>query len=202
MRRMGGPGSCSFLKAALLGLGCATAVSCQGNAPPVNLYSAALLNSTVCLDFSQSVLHPDHQEVIRRKLVEDFSLHGYSFILMDPEYHSCALRISFEGTGNGVWGMAYAKESYAVVYVETIRAAAQGTRIEDFLQGIANAAAHEMGHLLGFGHVDDPGNVMSVPETSSERFYENLEFRPRPATGEDSPSARASAFDDGAPGCW
>ncbi len=167
-------GACLFLTGSLL------AVSCDGApAPQVNLLSAALLTSTVCLDFSNSILEPAHQELIRGKMIQDFSPHGYNFILMDPEYNSCAYRISFQTEGDGVWGIAFAKEAYAEVYVETIRQAASGTRIEHFLQGVANAAAHEMGHLLGFSHSDDPGNVMSVPETSSERFFEDLEFRPR-----------------------
>jgi hypothetical protein len=54
----------------------------------------------------------------------------------------------------------------AVVYVENFaKYIKHGYTLEDIAQGLANVAAHELGHLLGCNHTADPADVMNVSPT-------------------------------------
>ena len=130
----------------------------------------------VCLDFSETKFPEEWRRAIYLKMVDDFTPHGYRITF--HELDRCDYRIDFVGGESTLWGFAYTGDRRAEVFIDTILRDAHGLTESAYLQGVANAAAHELGHLLGKDHVDDLADVMSVPESASVRFFDDLQFKP------------------------
>lgn len=131
---------------------------------------------TVCLDFTETNFPVEWRHEIYNKMDEDFGPHG--FRITYHELGDCDYRITFGGDDAARWGIAHTAEGEAVVFTDAILKWADGYQTDVFLQGVANAAAHELGHLLGYNHTDDPTDVMSVPESASVRLFDDQRFYP------------------------
>lgn len=129
----------------------------------------------ICLDFTNSGFDPDWQEQVYRKMDEDFSPHGFRVKYIEPT--DCEFTIEFGGDDASRWGVAFESQRRARVFTLAILRYADGLEASAYLQGVSNAAAHEMGHLLGREHVEDTTDVMSVP-SASIRFFDNLKYNP------------------------
>lgn len=130
----------------------------------------------VCLDFSATAFPDDWKQAVYNNMVADFSDHGLRITFHD--FDACDFLIRFGGDDATRWGVARIGERQADVFTETIQKWDALLPIDAYLQGVSNAAAHELGHLLGYSHSTDPTDVMSVPESASVRFYDDLRFYP------------------------
>jgi archaemetzincin len=90
---------------------------------------------------------------------------------------------------NFVFGLASIKDGVAVVSVHRLSESFCGRLPDDrlFLERTIVEAAHELGHLLGLGHCDDPGCVMffsnSIVDTDAKGHLTCARCRRKMATG-------------------
>lgn len=159
-----------LLSSALGALTCSGSCGLDATAPlPAPLYK-------VCLDFSASGFPAEWQQIVYNHMVVDFSAFGYRITFHDLS--DCDYRIILGGNDERYWGLACPADHVAWVYTDSILKWAQHVDASAYLQGVANATAHEFGHLIGRDHSEDPTDIMSVPESAAVRFHEDLVFRP------------------------
>ncbi|MBX3394771.1 MAG: hypothetical protein KF841_05345 [Phycisphaerae bacterium] len=152
------------------------AVACYGGCGFDGIATLPAPLARVCLDFSASGFPADWQQIVYNHMVVDFSDYGYRVTFHDLD--TCDYRIILGGDDERYWGLARPAERVAWVYTDAIAKWAQHLDANAYLQGVANATAHEFGHLIGRSHSDDSTDVMSVPEDATVRFHEDLVFRP------------------------
>lgn len=122
---------------------------------------------------------PAHvREAIRTHLSADFP--NVVFVEGPPPPSNKDPVVVFGGIDPAFLGLASRAYPRAIVFTDSIRALRPvfAPMEWELVNAISNAAAHEMGHLLGYEHNDDLTSVMSVPHLPEEMYWMDKEFRP------------------------
>ena len=114
----------------------------------------------VFLDFRPCNISECQIDKVKAGLKEDFAQFRFKYSQTNPNRPYYHLIFTDGNPEMEIYGLAFSDTRTAYIYTNAIQITCSDWYPEDFnevstAQGIANVAAHELGHLIGFEHISD-----------------------------------------------
>lgn len=107
-----------------------------------------------------------HREKIRELMSQHFTKVDRNFVFIFNPNTPKDLTVVFGGSNPIFLGLSWS--NVAIVFTEKF---GECNTLNEHIQAVANVGSHELGHLIGFGHTDNPDDIMS---TGSQVGWEGM----------------------------